>query len=181
MHTDKFKVEDIIREHTACFTGHRPNKLYGYDRNSEGNRVIRKKLHDKIVDLIENHGINTFISGMALGIDMWAALAVIKLRTKYPHIRLVAAVPCLRQWSRWNPEDVIFWHRILEACDLVVMVTNEEYTPACMQMRNIWMVDHSDHVIAVYDGSPRGGTFNCIKYAKTKKTHIHTIDPRNAV
>lgn len=38
-----------------------------------------------------------------------------------------------------------------------------------MQLRNVYMVDRSELLIAVYNGSKRGGTFNCITYAKGKK------------
>jgi uncharacterized phage-like protein YoqJ len=34
-----------------------------------------------------------------------------------------------------------------------------------MQTRNKWMVDHSDMVLSLWDGSA-GGTANCIEYAR---------------
>jgi len=176
----EYDVGSIVREKTCCFTGHRPNKLYGYDRNSEGNRTLRDRIREAIVFHIEEYGVDTFISGMALGVDMWAALEVIRLKKERPHIKLVAAIPCLRQWAKWNPQDVLLWRRILERCDLVHMVTNEEYTPSCMQRRNMWMVDRSARMIAVYDGSKSGGTYNCLEYAKHQKLHICIIDPKQA-
>lgn len=170
--------EDIVKAKTCCFTGHRPDKLYGYDMNSEGNLKLRKSIRNAIVHHIENFGVDTFISGMALGVDMWAALEVIRLREKYPHIKLVAAIPCIRQWSKWNPKDTLLWRQITQKCDFVHMVTNAPYTPSCMQIRNIWMVDHSKYIIAVYDGSESGGTFNCLKYARKQYVHIYILDPR---
>lgn len=111
---------------------------------------------------------------------MWAALEVIRLKKERPHIKLVATIPRLRQWAKWNPQDVLLWRRILERCDLVHMVTNGEYTPSCMQRRNMWMVDRSACMIAVYDGSKSGGTYNCLEYAKRQKLHICIIDPKQA-
>ena len=60
---------------------------------------------------------------------------------------------------------------ILEKADIVTMVTDAPYTPSCMQQRNEYMVNHSDKVIAVWNGSS-GGTKNCIDYAKNRKKEI---------
>jgi uncharacterized phage-like protein YoqJ len=42
------------------------------------------------------------------------------------------------------------------------------FTSYAMQIRNEWMVDHCDLLVALWDGSP-GGTGNCIRYAKRAK------------
>ncbi|WP_188052008.1 hypothetical protein [Azospirillum sp. Sh1] len=34
-----------------------------------------------------------------------------------------------------------------------------------MNTRNEWMVDHSDRLLALWDGS-QGGTANCVRYAR---------------
>lgn len=57
-------------EKALCFTGHRPNKLFSYDYRTEGNRKMLLKLRAIIERFVTKKGINTFISGMALGIDM---------------------------------------------------------------------------------------------------------------
>lgn len=45
-----------------------------------------------------------------------------------------------------------------------------------MQKRNEYMVDHSDKVIAVWDGS-KSGTKNCIDYAKKVGKDIIFVQP----
>jgi uncharacterized phage-like protein YoqJ len=45
-----------------------------------------------------------------------------------------------------------------------------------MQARNEWMVDNSNAMIAVWDGSP-GGTANTVKYAQAKERPVLVIDP----
>jgi uncharacterized phage-like protein YoqJ len=44
-----------------------------------------------------------------------------------------------------------------------------------MQIRNEWMVDRCDKLIAVWDGS-KGGTGNCVDYAKSVNKDIFRID-----
>lgn len=63
---------------TVSFTGHRPSKLKGY--NPQDNKELLWRIHNTIVDLIENRGADTFINGLALGIDIWSAKIVIKLK-----------------------------------------------------------------------------------------------------
>lgn len=158
-----------------CFTGHRPDKLNGYDPKDN------KKLLWEISRAVEYsilEGVDTFISGMALGVDMWSALIVLKLKEKYPHIKLVCAIPCKNHSIKWNKKDQDLWVKITQAADEIVFVTETEYTHSCMQDRNEWMVDNSDTVLAVWDGTS-GGTGNCVIYAQKEKKEIEIINPKN--
>lgn len=161
---------------TCCFTGHRPNKLKGY--NPADNKKLLWEIFKQIEDLIENKGVITFISGMALGVDIWAAKMVLRARRDYPEkdIKLVCAIPCRNHSVKWNVADQKIWQRVVEAADEVFYVSEEEYKPYLMQKRNIWMVDKSDYVIAVWDGSP-GGTGNCVKYAQRENKQITIVKP----
>ena len=62
--------EAEMRLHRCCFTGHRPEKLRrsGQDIRIELESEIRKAIQD---------GYITFISGMARGVDIWAAEIVL--------------------------------------------------------------------------------------------------------
>ena len=68
------------------------------------------------------------------------------------------------------------WQEVCDKSDEVVLVTDEEYKPYLMQVRNIWMVERSDIVIAVWDGT-EGGTANCVKSAEKAKKQIIRIKP----
>jgi len=160
---------------TVSFTGHRPNKLKGY--NPRDNKELLWKLHEEIVKHIEDKNADTFISGMALGVDMWAARIVLRLKSlEYPHLKLICAIPCLNHSSKWNAQSQKEWQSIVDKADEVFYVSKEEYKPYLMQRRNIWMVDESDYVIAVWDGSA-GGTGNCVRYAQEEDKEITVINP----
>lgn len=160
---------------SCCFTGHRPNKLNGYKPTD--NKELLFKLRDIVIDHIENKNVDTFITGMALGIDMWAARIVLKLKQKYPHIKLIAAVPCKNQHNKWPQQSKDEWQNIIDKCDKVHYVSEESYTHRCMQKRNEWMVDNSKYIIAVWDGT-KGGTGNCAEYAKKENKEITRLDPK---
>lgn len=159
---------------TACFTGHRPNKLKGY--NVADNKELLWKIHFVCVDLIENKNVTTFINGLALGVDMWSAKIVIKLKEKYPHIKLISAIPCRNHSCKWNSKDKELWQEICDKSDDVVLVTDDDYKPYLMQVRNEWMVNNSDIVVAVWDGT-KGGTGNCVNFSEKQSKEIIRITP----
>lgn len=154
---------------TACFTGHRPPKI-----NETNIDYIRNMLADTVGGLIDG-GYTHFISGMAQGVDMLAAEIVLKFKEENPDISLECAVPCKGQENRWSLYEKKRYKAILSAADKVT-VLSDRYTPWCMQQRNIYMVDNSDTVIAVFDGST-GGTFNTVKYAERCNKPVNVIDP----
>lgn len=152
---------------TACFTGHRPNKLKGYSPND--NKELLWNINTTIKECI-NIGYNTFISGMALGVDIWSAQIVLKLKESYD-IQLVCAVPCKNQSSYWSSGDKQIYQDILNKADEVIYIS-EEYTSRCMKDRNKYMVDNSDLVIAVWDGLKGSGTSQCVHYAKFNEKEV---------
>ena len=56
-----------------------------------------------------------------------------------------------------------------------VKFVSPSYSPACFQIRNEYMVNHSNRVIAVYNGEA-GGTRNTLKYAKNRDVEIVVIE-----
>lgn len=168
---------NLAFENTACFTGHRPHKLYGYEYNSKGNMKILVKLKAVIKRLIVKRNIKTFITGMALGIDTWSALIVLELKEQFPEIKLVCAIPCAEQWKKWSLDDKEIYEDILRQADYIYYVSEEPYTNWCMVTRDKWMVDNSSITIAVFDGNEDGGTWQTVKYAKKRQRSIIQLHP----
>ena len=161
--------------YTACFTGHRPQSLpCGFDETHPACIKIKNQLQKLIIGLIEKKNVTHFISGVALGIDTWAAEIVLELKDDYPNITLEAAVPCRSQADRWNIAAKKRYNRLLSLCDKVTYV-NEAYTKDCMMERNIYMVDNSDYVVAVWNGKP-SGTGKTVKYAVSRDKNVFYID-----
>jgi len=172
-------IMNIDINKTWCFTGHRPNKLYGYKKHAEGNLKLIDKLHDILIYLHENFEIDTFISGMAIGWDLWSAMEVLNLKNKGYKLKLICAIPCKEQEKNYSIEDKSEYYNILNNADYIYNVTGINYSPLCMQIRNKWMVNNSSGQIACWDGS-KGGTYNCIMYAnKVLKTNRIIINPKN--
>ncbi len=154
------------RLHRVCFTGHRPEKL------SEAESVVRTKLEDAIRSSVED-GYFVFISGMARGVDIWAAEIVLKEREHNPAIKLICASPYKGFEGSWSSDWQKRYNDIMNAADLIRFIC-PGYSRTCFQIRNEWMVDHSARLIAVYNGE-KGGTRNTIKYAKKHNVDIIMI------
>ena len=160
-------IESEKRTQRCCFTGHRPEKLEFPE--SEVNAKLQKEIRLAIAD-----GINVFITGMAPGVDIWAAEIVLDLREKeYLPLKLIAASPHPGFEKRWSIEWQKRYSVIMSKTDFIKDVCTH-YSSGCYQIRNEWMVDHSARVIAVWNGLP-SGTKNTILYAKRKGVPVINI------
>lgn len=157
-----------------CFTGHRPDKL-GCTRREEDE--LRLRLHSRIIQAV-SEGFTDFYCGMALGSDIIAGELVVSLRQQYPELRLIAVIPFPEQSRSWNDSWRARWISLVQLADEKV-VLYPSFRRGCYHARNHYMVDRSERVIAVYDGSPDGGTYTTIAYARKKGVPVEMISPQN--
>ena len=142
-------------DQTCCFTGHRPQSFpWKYNEADPRCVLLKFRLKRQIIQAVEQDGVIHFLTGMALGVDTWAAEIVLSLRRRWS-LTLEAVLPCKGQDARWPSESRERYQSILEQCDKVTLL-QDGYTPDCFDKRNRYMIDHSDLVIAVWDGSPSG-------------------------
>ena len=159
-------TEQEFRLHRCCFTGHRPEKLHQPEAfiKAELEKAIRQSIAD---------GYTTFFSGIARGVDIWAAQIVLRFRSNNPAIHLIAAVPYKGFESRWSKSWQDQYNFILEYADLVRYIC-KGYSMASFQIRNERMVDSSSRRIAIYNGES-DGTRNIIEYAKRNAIELVTL------
>ncbi len=158
--------ENELRKHRCCFTGHRPDKM------EQGEKEIKPLLEKAIDDAIAN-GYVTFITGMAMGVDIWAAEIVLERKKKNPNLHLICALPHSGFESRRSMTEKMRFNKIIKKADLVKKI-NDHYFTGCYQIRNEWMVDHSSLVIAVFNGQ-KSGTKNTIMYAEKRNVKVNNI------
>lgn len=163
-------------ERACAFTGHRPRKFpWGYDELDARCVSLKSALTEQIEQLAMN-GVTQFLSGMAEGVDTWAALAVLALRDKNAALKLHCILPCREQAEQWGAPAQDLYRSILEQADSVVYV-NRDYRKDCMLERNRFLVEHSDILLAVYNGERRGGTAATIRYARKAGREVWIMDP----
>ncbi len=150
---------DIEKSGTVFFTGHR-----AIPRKDEA--LLMSELYSA-VGLYIVKGYDTFICGGAVGFDTMAAECVLSFRERFPHIKLILALPCRDQTVKWESlSDIAKYKDILGQADCVEYV-NDFYFDGCMHQRNRWMADRAAVCIA-YLKSKRGGTAYTYKYAAEK-------------
>jgi uncharacterized phage-like protein YoqJ len=145
----------------ACFTGHRPDVLGGYDKEAPKNVEVRNFLREH-VQRLKGDGYTTFISGGALGVDQWAADVVLE----DPELELVVALPFKDYGNNWPPESQVILKDQCSKAKRIHIVCEGDYSPHKNHLRNQWMVDNCNLVIAVWNGFPKGGTASCVRYAQ---------------
>lgn len=165
----------------ACGTGHR--SMTAADFGWVSDELLRV-----LTKLEERHGLETIVSGMALGYDQQLAEMA-----KFCGLRLHGVPPFPSQFEVWSPAQQDHWHEISAVAD--------EWTPASMEdpdfqnprqvaaflhKRNDAMLKISQLVIACADLSKLkwngnrvvGGTWSCVDKAVKRKMPIIWIDPK---
>lgn len=170
---------DFIR-HSCSFTGHRPSKLpWRYDESSAECIALKASLSSRITALVDA-GVIHFLTGMAEGVDCYAASIVLALREQNTAIKLHCILPCVGQDTQWARASQTQYRSILEQADVIRFIRREK-TKDCMLARNRFLVQWSSIVVAVYNGEKRGGTAATVRYARKEKREIFILNPETLI
>lgn len=149
----------------AAATGHRPDKLGGYDP------AIRARLRFLAREVLSLLKPDKVISGMALGWDTAWAEAALDLR-----LPLVCAIPFVGQETRWPYDTQETYRKIRAQAAEEFICSTGGYAAFKMQTRNEWMVLQCDRLVALWNSTP-GGTANCVRYAHENNRPVSNIWP----
>lgn len=158
----------LLTNSVMAITGHRPEKLGTGDTLLMLKRGISLRMRDEFVRLAPRH----IITGMARGVDQWAALVALELG-----IPFIAAVPFIGQEAKWKRPERDAYHVLLKKASRVYIVSQGDYSDEKMHRRNRFMVNGCDVLLAVWNGRAGGGTSNCVNYANKVDRPIIHIDP----
>jgi uncharacterized phage-like protein YoqJ len=150
-------------------TGHRPDKLGGYDPHTS------LKVARLAVRVLEHYQPQLVISGMAQGWDMALAQAAVSLKIPYH-----AYVPFNGHHLVWPSATKAYYRALLARAEVLEVCSAGDYTPRAMQIRNQRMVNKCDFLAALWNGSP-GGTANCLSYATFTNTPFINFWPHYIV
>ena len=147
----------INKEKTCSFTGH---------------RIIKKDFNienfDNLLKDLINKGYDTFLIGMAIGFDMFCFERLLLLKDK--NIKIIACIPCKEQDKKFNKKEKEKYNLLLQMADDKIYFS-ETYENGCMFVRNRFMVDNSNVLIA-YFYKKMGGTYYTVNYAEKRRKEI---------
>ncbi len=157
---------DVIREketeRSACFTGHRDL--------SESERSLSERLYALLEKLVIEDGITDFYAGGAVGFDTVAEKCVLRLREKYPQVKLHLVLPCSNeeQTKNWTANQKYEFRLILTRADSVEYTSTHQFR-GCMGVRNARLVVHAtEYCICYHDPTRKSGTSQTIGFAEKK-------------
>lgn len=165
-----------MNRESCAFTGHRPQKFPWKQNENDPRCVELKKVLTKLIIRLTQEGVTDFLSGMAEGVDIWAAQAVLNLCIKNPAIRLHCILPCKGQADKWGTSSREQYRSILEQADSIVYV-QRDYSKSCMLERDRFLAAHAGRLLAVYNGERRSGTAATINYARKAGREIWILNP----
>ena len=176
MRFSKFNDKNLDIKTTACFTGHRSQKLpWGFNEDDERCKAMKNTLRFEIEKAIQR-GYKTFLCGMALGFDMICAETILDFKKKYGDIKIIGALPCKTQAIQWSGKDRKRYKNLLKRLDGIRCIYDEYVGAECMLERNRYMVNSSSLIIALFNGL-EGGTKSTIDYARKRGLEIVMIKP----
>ena len=162
-----------------AFTGHRPNKIYGYNIYSKQYEPLRDKLLEVFSYVEDKYG-----EILALGFD---TIAFEELYFSKRDTNIIGCIPFEKQASKWNKESVEVYNIMKSKCDEIVYVDEldkykvkntviGEYNVVKMMKRNELMIDNSNVLISCWNHEKQGGTWQCIRYALQQDNIIEIIN-----
>ena len=124
--------------------------------------TIKPKLKETLIDLITNHGIDTFYVGNHGHFDAYVRSTLKELQQVYPHIRYAVVLAYL-PGKKSEYEDL---------SDTILPEGIESVPPRfAISWRNNWMLKHSDYVVT-YIAHSHGGAYQFVEKAQRQKKEI---------
>lgn len=153
-------------------TGHRPKGL-GLNYSEKSNQLLKEFCISGLKQLNEDCQITKIISGGATGWDQSLAETAIILG-----IPLELALPFTGFGSNWPPNGQKRFKEITNKAIKIHYTSNQPYySPSQYIIRDQFLVDNCDILIALYSGIDKSGTGATVKYAeKQGKTVINVWD-----
>ena len=149
----------------VALTSHRPERLgLLSDEGSHEWKNIRdwlvKQITDiRMFDLIQNHTTDLYC-GMASGSDILFGIIASIYRANALNIKLNCVLPC-KEYNSSNK----YYQLIKDNADEWVELS-EEFYKGCDNVRDQYMVDHCDVLLAIWDGNKSGGVWSTIRKAQ---------------
>ena len=130
---------------------------------------VRQEFRLKIEQAIAD-GYTRFLSSMLYSVDLEFATIVVEKKKVNSELLLEAVIPYA---NRMNTRDTRF-QKLIKQCDIVKIISQELNTD-CYFARNRYLAEHSQSVIAVYDGEHKSDTAQVIRMASAKGLELHVI------
>ena len=177
---------EIDRENAVCFTGHRETGIVPYRKEPVYGSITLRTVQlmlCRYIDMAVESGYRSFISGLAVGTDLWAAKYVLAKKRSDSSIRLIGVMPFLRHAERFSGKYRELLADVERGADMLLTTNTDpeavygksggNASPELYKVRNYFMADNASAVISYFnEGSFKSGTYQTLNYAVRKGLKI---------
>lgn len=158
---------------SLCFTGHRPSKL----PRGEALFELRATLNCYI-DRAVARGYRNFYTGLADGIDLYAAEHLLEKKRAGEEIAVIGVQPFQKyeEFFKKSGYNTVLLAQVKAGLDTLVILPEQSRSTGAFMERNRLMVDHCSGIIAVC-GAARSGSGCTLDYAKARGLAYCRISP----
>lgn len=169
----------------CAFTGHRLHTMrLPQDESVPAVIALKRDMAAEIDRLISDCGVTRFLSGLGLGTDIWGAEMVLERMAQNPALELEVVIPFKGQTEKWTKGNMkkylARYEAILNSGKALQFYTpDDEYIKSgSYKRRNLYLAEHCDYLLAVWNGS-NSGTGMTVNMAQKAGKICTIIDPRN--
>jgi len=170
---------DILKN--LLISGYRSYELNIFEQTDPKYKFLREFLKNRIITFIEN-GVEWFIIGGELGVELWAGEIVLELKEDYPEIHLAVILPYTSFGEKWNEVNRGLLERVTHEADYVNYTSNKGYeSPAQLNANQVFNIRNTDGAFLVYDimyeasaaGKPKFLYDLILQYQKQSEYELH--------
>lgn len=149
----------------VALTGHRPERLGllsdegSHEWENISDWLVKQITDIRMFDLIQDDTPDVYC-GMASGSDILFGMIASIYKASALNIKLHCVLPC-KEYNSSNK----YYQLIKDNADEWVELS-EEFYKGCDNVRDQYMVDHCDVLLAIWDGNKSGGVWSTIRKAQ---------------
>jgi uncharacterized phage-like protein YoqJ len=165
---------------SVLITGYKATELGIFSLKHPGIEIIKKAIKKQVIALMDE-GLEWIVVSGQWGVELWAAEAVLELRSTYESLRLAVITPFLEQDEKWSDEKKRIYQSVIQQANYINSVTKNKYTgPWQFAEKNKFLLRNTDGIILVYDedneGSPKYMKEQAQKHALSRDYPIYSIN-----
>ncbi len=132
-------------------SGYRSYELNIFNQTDPKYLYLRKFLEKRIIRFIEE-GVEWFVIGGQLGVELWAGEIILELQEDYPNVHLAIILPYTSFEENWNETNQELFKRVTHQADYVNFSSNKDYdSPSQLKGNQVFMIRNTEGAFLVYD------------------------------
>ena len=132
-------------------SGYRSYELNIFDQTDPKYKYLKKFIENRLTAFIED-GVEWFIIGGELGVELWSGEVVLELKEKYPEVKLAVIFPYTSFGENWNETNRGLLDSVVHQADYVNYTSNKDYeSPKQLNNNQIFNIRNTDGAFLIYD------------------------------